>query len=250
VEILREEMFKDAVSKDNDNTNLDQNFEIVIDKYRHKKSRNNKNEKCKTVMKMQQHQTFPTTFLSPCNWIYLNIRINNNNNTENKYSTLVNLHDEKESSKIDSKIINTSLSLNKVSRKKRKLFILGDSHSRGMAAELSFFLGNDFEVNETVMPGARLENITKLSDEGISTLDNNDAVIIWAGSNDIKKNETNKGLSHLKNFVITRQNTNIVLINAPHRFALQESSCVNKEVEVFNRKLHKIIILHYSRISW
>jgi hypothetical protein len=112
-------MFKDAVSMDNDNTNLDENFEIVIDKYRHKKSRNNKNVKCKMVTKMQQHQTFPTI--------------------ENKYSTLVNLHDEKESSKIDSKIINTSLSLNKVSyhsiRKKRKLFILGDSHSRGMAAE-------------------------------------------------------------------------------------------------------------------
>jgi hypothetical protein len=116
VEILREEMFNDAVSKDNDNTNPDQNFETVIDKYRHKKSRNNKNVKCKMVMKMQ-HQTFPTT--------------------ENKYSTLVNLHDEKESSKIASKIINTSLSLNKVSRKKRKLFILGDSHSRGMAAEFT-----------------------------------------------------------------------------------------------------------------
>jgi hypothetical protein len=45
------------------------------------------------VMKMQQHETFPTI--------------------ENKYSTLVNLQNEKESSKMDSKIINTSLSLNK-----------------------------------------------------------------------------------------------------------------------------------------
>jgi hypothetical protein len=112
-------------------------------------------------------------------------------------------------------------------RKKRKLFILGDSRSRGMAAELRYSLGNDFEVNGTVMPGVRLENITKISDEGISTLDNNDTVIIWAGSNDISKNETNKGLNHLKNFVITRQNTNIIIIAALHIFDLQESSCVN-----------------------
>ncbi|PNF14606.1 hypothetical protein B7P43_G13104 [Cryptotermes secundus] len=125
--------------------------------------------------------------------------------------------------------------------KERKLIILGDSHSRGIAAEIKYALGNDFEVNGTVMPGARLENIIKLSEERISTLDKKDAVIIWAGSNDIGKNETNKGLNHLKNFVINRQNTNIILITAPHRFDLQESSCVNKEVEVFNRKLHKIM---------
>jgi hypothetical protein len=31
------------------------------------------------------------------------------------------------------------------------------------------------------------------------------------------------------------------LLSAPHRYDLDESSCVNKEVVVFNRKLHKII---------
>jgi alkaline phosphatase len=91
------------------------------------------------------------------------------------------------------------------------------------------------------MPGARLENITNLSAKGISTLGNKDAVIIWGGANDISKNEVNKGLKHLKNFVNKRQNTNIIVITAPHRHDLQEISCVNKEVEVFNRKLHKII---------
>jgi hypothetical protein len=37
------------------------------------------------------------------------------------------------------------------------------------------------------------------------------------------------------------QNTNIIVVTAPHRHDLQETSCVNKEVEAFNRKLHKII---------
>jgi CO dehydrogenase/acetyl-CoA synthase epsilon subunit len=73
-----------------------------------------------------------------------------------------------------------------------------------MAAEICNCLGKDFEVNGIVMPGARLENITNLSDKGISTLGNKDTVIIWGGANDIRKNEVNNCLKHLKNFVNSR----------------------------------------------
>jgi hypothetical protein len=125
--------------------------------------------------------------------------------------------------------------------KKRKIIIIGDSHTRGLAYDLKNSIVKDFEVNSTVMPGARLENITNLSAEGISTLGKKDAVIIWGGANDINKNEVNNGLRHLKNFVNNKQNTNIIVVSAPHRYDLDESSCVNKEVVVFNKKLHKII---------
>jgi hypothetical protein len=40
---------------------------------------------------------------------------------------------------------------------KNKIVIIGDSHARGYAAELSSTLGNDFEVTGTVIPGARLK---------------------------------------------------------------------------------------------
>ena len=36
-----------------------------------------------------------------------------------------------------------------------------------------------------------------------------------------------------------RRNTNVIIMNAPHRFDLEESPCVNKEIKVFNRKLKK-----------
>jgi hypothetical protein len=49
-----------------------------------------------------------------------------------------------------------------------------------------------------------------------------DAVIIWGGANDINKNEVNNGLKHLKNFINTNQNTNIIVATAPHRHDLQE----------------------------
>jgi hypothetical protein len=38
-----------------------------------------------------------------------------------------------------------------------------------------------------------------------------------------------------------RQNTKVIIMNAPHRFDLEESSCVSKEIKVVNRKLKKIM---------
>jgi len=54
--------------------------------------------------------------------------------------------------------------------RKRKIVIIGDSHARGYAVEISSGLGKDFEVTGTVMPGARLASITNLADKEVSTL--------------------------------------------------------------------------------
>ena len=40
---------------------------------------------------------------------------------------------------------------------------------------------------------------------------------------------------------VQNKNTNVIIMDAPHRFDLEESSCFNKEVKVFNRKLNKIM---------
>jgi hypothetical protein len=42
-------------------------------------------------------------------------------------------------------------------------------------------------------------------------------------------------------FTTETQNTNILIVTAPHRHDLHESSCVNKEIKQFNSKLHKIM---------
>jgi hypothetical protein len=78
--------------------------------------------------------------------------------------------------------------------RKRKIVIIGDSHARGIAAEISSSLGNDFEVTGTVMSGARLENITNLEDNEVSTQGKSDTVIAMGGANDISKNDANIGL--------------------------------------------------------
>jgi hypothetical protein len=57
------------------------------------------------------------------------------------------------------------------------------------------------------------------------------------GSNDIAKNNASTGMKHLLDLVINATQTNIILMSAPHRFDLMETSCVNQEIEKFNNKL-------------
>jgi lysophospholipase L1-like esterase len=128
-----------------------------------------------------------------------------------------------------------------INEKRNKISIIGDSHARGYAANISNYLDKDFETMGTVMPGARLENIIKLNTREIKTLGKNDAVIVCGGANDIGKNESNVGLRHLKNFVAATQHTNIFIVTVPHRHDLQASSCVNQEIQVFNRKMQKMM---------
>jgi len=124
-------------------------------------------------------------------------------------------------------------------RKKHKVYIIGDSHARGCAAEVTHNLGETFEVTGYVMPGTGLEVITKIANREIDKLTKEDVVVVWGGANDVGKNASNDGLKHISNFVKYRSYTNIVMLNAPHRYDLETSSCVNNEVQAFNRKLFK-----------
>ena len=92
-----------------------------------------------------------------------------------------------------------------------------------------------------MIPGARLENITNLADGEISALGKSDTVIVIGGANDINKNEAIVGLKHLGKICKKQAKHKHHDHNCPHRHDLQETSCVNKETEVFNRKLHKVV---------
>jgi hypothetical protein len=120
----------------------------------------------------------------------------------NRYAPLANLQE----------VTEVSLNLNKTSNvaptrnlkkscaksKRKKIVIKGDSHARGIVAEIVSSLRKDFEVTSTVIPGARLDNITNVANGEISSLQKKDAVIVIGGANDINKNETNIGLTHLR----------------------------------------------------
>jgi hypothetical protein len=119
--------------------------------------------------------------------------------------------------------------------------IIGDSHARLCAANMKHILKNSFEVHGVVKPGACTETLTESAKYDIEQLTNRDAVVFWGGTNDVGKNNSQYGLRHIVDFVAANNHTNIILVNVPHRHDLCDWSCVNSEVQRFNRKLRKRI---------
>jgi hypothetical protein len=123
----------------------------------------------------------------------------------------------------------------------KKLIIIGDSHARGLSSTLKGSLTDDFQVIGYVKPGAAIETLISSTKRDIANLNKNDVIVFCGGARDISNNNTQNGLRYLINFVKETKHTNIILISVPHRHDLVYWSCVNKEVETFNRKLIKLI---------
>jgi hypothetical protein len=124
-------------------------------------------------------------------------------------------------------------------RKIHKVVILGDSHVRGCSEKLANTLGNGFTVMGISKPNANMSAIIDYRYLKTEKLSKNDAVIICGGTRDVARNETKEGLKKMSELVRFLSNTNVIVTCVPHRFDLQADSCVNKEVELFNRKLQK-----------
>jgi len=62
---------------------------------------------------------------------------------------------------------------------------------------------------------------------------------MWQYYVDVARNNAMRRLSSLLQFVKNSEHTNVIIMDAPHRFDMGASSCVNKEVNAFNRKKKK-----------
>ena len=129
----------------------------------------------------------------------------------------------------------------KLKNKSHKIILIGDSHARECSHRISQHLGSSYVVTGYVTPGTGLEVITHSAEKELDGLSQKDVVIVCGGANNINKNESVKGLSCVTQFVQRRRHTNVFIMNAPHRFDLEEASCVNKEIKSFNRKLTQIM---------
>jgi lysophospholipase L1-like esterase len=123
---------------------------------------------------------------------------------------------------------------------KHKIIFVGDSHTRGRASELMKNLDKSYEVMGFVKPNAGAMVLIHTAKEEISKLTKEDMVIFWGGTNDVARNASSNGLTHIMESLMRNQHTNIILLNAPHRFDLGDSSCEDEEVRALNRKLSKI----------
>jgi hypothetical protein len=123
---------------------------------------------------------------------------------------------------------------------KQKVRILGDSHTRGSAIRIGEYLGDKFEVYGVTKPGARVADIIAQTNLEHRNLTKNDVIVLQGGSNDVYRNDSKAALTQIVKFCKDVSNTNIILLDVPHRHDLEKNSCVNKEIQTFNRKLRKI----------
>jgi len=89
------------------------------------------------------------------------------------------------------------------------------------------------------MTGAGMKTITETVEQEVSTLTKKDIVVVWGAANDVARYETNNALTYITEFAKLRKHTNVLLVSVPTRFDLLQTSCVNREVTSYNRKLYK-----------
>jgi hypothetical protein len=135
--------------------------------------------------------------------------------------------------------VSPTIPAKRVQKGKPKITVIGDSFTRGMAGELAHNLEGNFEVMGHVKTGAGMKILTETAEQEVSTLTKKDIVVVWGAANDIARNEANDALTYITEFAKLREHTNVLLVGAPTRFDLLMTSCVNREVSSYNRKLYK-----------
>ena len=125
-------------------------------------------------------------------------------------------------------------------KKQNKIIILGDSHATGCAQEVQHNPKHNSEVQGIVKPGANTEIIVNTSTKITSKLTKKDIVAVWGGTQDVRRNEMEKGLHQIKNFVTNHNQTNVIVMSVPCRYDLDLQLCVNDEVKVCNKSYKNI----------
>jgi hypothetical protein len=124
-----------------------------------------------------------------------------------------------------------------------KAAIIGDSQSQGISVRVKNFLSANIEVIGVVKPEASVENIVNSTITDLKNLTKNDVIVLNGGGNVVNKNNINLALSQITKFIQDNNKTHIIIQCIPHRHDLPDFACVNREIQVFNRKLVKIVKL-------
>jgi hypothetical protein len=88
------------------------------------------------------------------------------------------------------------------------------------------YFSENVEVRGCVKPGVTTDILVKTASNEINGLTKKDAIIVWGGSNDVGKNNSQNGLRNILHFLQNNSHTNIILMGVLHRFDLSDSSCV------------------------
>jgi len=133
------------------------------------------------------------------------------------------------------------VTVTKTNKRDHKVRIIGDSHLKGSAVRINQYLNTKFEVSSFIKPGACTNQLVHSQEEELLNLGKKDVIVINGGSNDIDNNANRNGiLVRMTQFIQNHNNTNIIVLNIPHRHDLAMDSRPNLEIQTFNTKLAKI----------
>jgi hypothetical protein len=90
-------------------------------------------------------------------------------------------------------------------------------------------------------PGAGTVDIFAPINLNYKHLTKRDVIVVQGGSNDVYRNNSMLALTQFVKFCEDLNHVNIIILDIPRRYDLIETSCINKEIQIFNRKLRKII---------
>jgi hypothetical protein len=116
--------------------------------------------------------------------------------------------------------------------------LIGDNLIKKCSENISNLLGDSYNVIGITKPNSNLEAITSPIDVNVDGYTKDD-LIPSGGTMDVARNETNNDLRYLTHFLKRTSSTNVIILDVLHRFDLVNSSCVNKETIVYNRKLQR-----------
>jgi hypothetical protein len=159
----------------------------------------------------------------------------------------IGLHDEQLNNYPDGSEENKTRNLSRCTRRMlvtNRILIIGDSHVRGYSEKLMNSIGKAYRVIWITKPNANVSAILHSINLKDDKLSQRNVLIFCGGYRDIAKNESTQGVRMISNFGRRLEYTNVIITTAPHRFDLQATSCVNREVEKFNRKLRKQLSLY------
>lgn len=135
----------------------------------------------------------------------------------------------------------------KIPKRKRKIIIIGDQQSGGMRNALQTLVGPKFLVTCFWKAGARLSDINTAERAEISTLTDQDYVILMGGINEVNPFEFT---SSMIVWLHSNKNLNIIVCEIPYNKNLQESK-LNYELRLICKQYNNVSFLdmNYGRFQ-
>ena len=132
-----------------------------------------------------------------------------------------------------------------------KVKIIGDSLLRGLATGLRQYLNTKFEICSLIKKGAKANRIALSLEKEMESLSKSDVLVVAGGANDIDVTnvKVNDILAIAIHLVQKYANTNVIIVNIPHRHDLVYVANVDKAkvdntnsiIQAYNAKLKTIL---------